>query len=759
MSGGLMNRQSEMSPEGKARLVTGPAGLSLPLEVRVHGRGGQGGVTCAKLIAILYSQMGFSVQTFGDYGSERTGAPIAAYARVDRAPIINRNKVYSPDHLLVLDEGLLGPQVLSGAAQGALLLLNSRMTLAGFDGRFPHCRLGVVDATSIAREHGIGSASLVIVNTTILGAYVRMLGMQLEVLERAYASLGLGEDFVAARHAFDAVEMRDVLDFEPEVVAPAPPPPVGPLTSHCVDVPPTLLTGAWSTQTPVYRSREAPCNVACPAGNDVVGFIEALRTAGADAALAILLRTQPLPSVCGRVCPAPCMQVCNRRVFDGAVNIRSLERWIADQATVLPVRQKAERPRRVAVVGGGPAGLSAAYHLALRGHEVSLFEAASRLGGVLQSGIPAFRLPREVLQRDLDRILSLGVQVHPRSRLGAGDLRRLGDTYEATIVCTGFGAENDLIVPGGDLGGVEQGLAFLERTARAPEAVSGRVLVVGGGNTAIDCARTALRCGAASVKLVYRRAREDMPAIIDEIEEAEAEGLGVLVHRQPVAFVGENRVTAAVLAEMEEGAPDASGRRRPVATDRTMTLACERVLLALGQKQELDLLPDGWERRGDRAWQGEQPLAVWFAGDCATADGTVAHAIGTGRRAALAALAALGAAVEKQQPPTGAPVAPAEIRFSHFDVMPPHRDRQLPPATRMQNFAESNQGLGGPEEAGRCFSCGHCTLCDTCLVYCPESVIHRTESGYRIDEDYCKGCGMCVAECPRNAMEMREKGG
>ncbi len=749
----------QQSQAGLAETAVLPAGLRFPLEVRVHGRGGQGGVTCAKLIATLYSQMGLSVQTFGDYGSERTGAPVAAYTRVDRTTIANRNKIYHPDHLLVLDDGLLGAQVLSGAGQGALLLLNSRRGMAGFGERFPHCRLGVVDATSIAREHGIGSASLVIVNTTLLGAYVRMLGLPLDVLERAYASLGLEEDFAAARHAFDAVETREVADAEAEAVeAVAPSAPVAPLTGHFADTPPNLLTGAWSTQTPIYRTQAAPCNLACPAGNDVVGFIQALKSGGADAALGILLGTQPLPSVCGRVCPAPCMHACNRKSFDGAVNIRSLERWIADHATLPPERRKAERPRRVAVVGGGPAGLSAAYHLAVRGHEVSLFEAAPALGGVLRNGIPVFRLPRDVLQADIDRILALGVQAHCDGRLGGEEVRRLAETHDAVIVCTGFGGENALAVPGGELAGVEQGLAFLARAARAPETVAGHVLVVGGGNTAIDCARTALRCGAASVKLVYRRAREDMPAIGEEIEEAEAEGLRVLAHRQPVAFTGEGAVAAAVLAEVEAGAPDASGRRRPVVSGRTTTAPCDKVLLALGQRQELDLLPEGWEMRGARAWRDGTALAVWFAGDCATGEGTVAHAIGNGRRAALAALANLSAATAEAEPEPGVPVAPAEIRFSHFDVMPPHRDRQVAPLARRENFAESNQGLGGPEEADRCFSCGHCTLCDTCLFYCPDAVIHRAEGGYRVDEDYCKGCGMCVAECPRNAMEMREKG-
>ena len=284
--------------------------------------------------------------------------------------------------------------------------------------------------------------------------------------------------------------------------------------------------------------------------------------------------------------------------------------------------------------------------------------------------------------------------------------------------------------------------------------LKGHVVVVGGGNTAIDCARSALRCGAASVKIVYRRARDDMPAIAEEIAEAEREGVQLLPYRQPVEFIGTDSVSAMVIAEVEAGPPDASGRRRPVVTERISKLACDKVLLALGQKSELDLLPEGWTMCDGRAWQNGQLLPVWFAGDCSTADGTVTHAIGNGRRAALAVLRgddAPGEAAKIKH------VAPGQIRFSHFDVAPPHRDKQFMPAALAGNFDEVNLGLKNPEEATRCFSCGHCTHCDTCLISCPDGVILRDAEGYRIDGEYCKGCGMCVAECPRSAMEMQEK--
>ena len=730
-----------------------PSDLSLPLEVRVHGRGGQGGVTCAKLIAGLFTQMGSFVQTFGDYGSERSGAPVQAYTRVDRVPVRNANKVYRPDHLLVLDEGLMKPAVLDGVAPGALLLLNSHLPLEHFAGRFDRFRFGVVDATAIAREQGIGSAAVVIINTTILGAYSRMLGIPVAALEKVFAKRGLSSDFTAAHLAFDKVAIAALREAAP---APAPltlpPLPSVPSTlEHCRDIPTALATGTWSNQMPNYAIHDAPCNVACPAGNDVVGFIQALKKDGVEAAAKVLYATQPLPSVCGRVCPAPCMGACNRAFFDGAVNIRSLERWIGDHTTYEAVRTSAAKPLKVAVVGSGPAGLSAAWTLAREGHAVTIYEAGPAPGGVLRNGIPAFRLPEEVLDRDLKRITDLGVTVLVNRRIDKDGLADLAREHDAVVMAVGFGAPVSLGVPGEHLAGVVQGLDFLDRAKREKVSLAGDVVVIGGGNSAIDCARTALRAGAASVTIAYRRGKKDMPAIIEEIHEAEQEGVKLMAFRSPVAFQGPETVSGVVLAEMEAGPPDASGRRRPVVTDRTQLRPAATVLLALGQSNELDL-PFGWRIEDGRAYADDQPLNVYFAGDCATSAGTVTHAIGSGRKAADAVLGKRPAATHLFEP-----VVPGHIRFDHFEPGRSAADRQVALKTLVGDFTEVNQGLADAAEANRCFSCGHCTLCDTCIISCPDGVIFRDDGGYRIDPQYCKGCGMCVAECPRGVMAMQEK--
>jgi NADPH-dependent glutamate synthase beta subunit-like oxidoreductase/NAD-dependent dihydropyrimidine dehydrogenase PreA subunit len=444
------------------------------------------------------------------------------------------------------------------------------------------------------------------------------------------------------------------------------------------------------------------------------------------------------------------------------VNIRGLERWIGDHASpaAAPAAETPARRRRVAIVGGGPAGLGAAFALGRAGHEVTLLDAEPKLGGVLRTGIPSYRLPHEVLDRDIERILALGVVARLGAALGPEAVRELSLAHDAVIVATGLAAVGSLACPGADLAGVEQGLSFLHAVkSGVAREVHGHVVVVGGGNTAVDCARTALRCGASRVTLTYRRGREEMPAIAEEIEEAVAEGVSLLVLRQPVRFTGEGRVSAVELAEVELGPADASGRRRPVVTARTCALPCDAVLLAVGQSADLGVLPSGWTVRDGRAASADGPRNVWLAGDLATSEGTVSHAIGHGRRVAARVLRALDG--EEDAPAAAArvedAVAPADVRFSYFAPEPPHRDRHQH-ADRLSASGEVNFGLPGPQEAERCFSCGRCTRCDTCLHYCPEGIIRREGDGYAIDGRYCKGCGMCVAECPRRAMEMTAEG-
>jgi len=736
------------------------------MEIRLHGRGGQGGVTCAKLLAAIYARLGKSVQAFGDYAGERSGAPIRAYTRTGDGPITNRNKVYEPDSLVVLDPSLLTDGVVGGLRPGGLLLVNTADPPEGLAERFPGFKLATVDATGIARRHGIGSRSVVIVNTTLAGAYVKAMDIPLETLEETYADLGFASNLEAAREAYAQVQVLEGVATEAESAAEAQvASPWGATLEG--DVPdlvdtlegpePTLKTGSWRSQRPEYRDQIAPCVAQCPAGNDVVGYVQALATEGEAAAAAVLGRSTPFAAVCGRVCPGFCMAACNRREYDGAVDTRGLERWIADHVPVARTEvTPAENPRRIAIVGSGPAGLTAAYHLALTGHEVVVYEMEQELGGVLRTGIPEFRLPRDVLDREIDGILALGVETRCGKPITAEDLAAMAESYDGIILATGLQWLRGLRIEGTGLDGVEQGIHFLSRINSGEQrGLLGRVFVLGGGNTAMDCARSALRAGADSVVVAYRRTRAEMPAIADEIEEALQEGVEIRFQLAPISFIGRERVEGIELADVEMGPPDESGRRRPMVTDRTTLHDCDAILLALGQGAETDFLPKGWALHDDQIWDKDRPLPVFAAGDFATNEGTVAHAIGHGRRVATQVLAALGEPVEIfERPAEAVTVTTADIRFAHFPRHAPTGLMHEPPMERIGDFREVSLGLPDAGEAQRCFSCGRCTDCDTCLVYCPEGIIRRDDGGYLIDLDYCKGCGICVTECPRGAIVM-----
>ncbi|MEI8256262.1 MAG: FAD-dependent oxidoreductase, partial [Deltaproteobacteria bacterium] len=641
---------------------------------------------------------------------------------------------------------------------GGTLLLNTTEPLSAFAGRYERYRLALVDATAIARKHKIGTRSMVIVNTTIAGAFARALGLPLEALEQAYLHLGFVSNYAAARDAYEAVAVRE------PVVMPAEAPRAAvalPMVRALVDVlvsPPTgLRTGNWRTQTPKYTHNLAPCTAHCPAGNDAIGFVRAMATANEQVAAEILGRSTPLAGVCGRVCPAPCMEGCSRRELDGSVNIRALERWIADHAPVAvrEVTKKADA-KRVAIVGGGPAGIAAAYVLVREGHDVTVYDGEPALGGVLRTGIPTYRLPRNVLDGEVDAVLRLGVKTSLGKFLDKASLAALARDYDSVILATGLQRLRGIDGPGQDLAGVEQGIKFLHRVNMTGGVkLAGHVVVLGGGNTAMDCARSAMRLGATRVTVAYRRGLEEMPAIREEIEEAQHEGVEFRYLAQPVGFRGEGAVAGVVLADVELGPADDTGRRRPVVTERHSVLACDMVLLALGQSADLSLLPEGWSIQSGRVHQGEAALNVFAAGDVSTGDGTVAHAIGDGRRAATRALRALGDSVDEFRRPDRALAVPVtDIRLDHFAKAQPTREQLVPMGARLATFVEVSSGLESAIEAHRCFSCGECTQCDTCLVYCPEGIIRRKESGYDVDYSYCKGCGICVVECPRKAMEM-----
>ena len=772
------------------------------VEIRIHGRGGQGGVTLAKIIATSRFLQGQSVQAFGLYAAERSGAPLQAFCRYDDEAIANRNLIYAPDHVIVLDPTLIGPAVADGLEPGGWILINTDERPESFADRYPQNRVATVDATSIARDNKLGTRSVPIVNTALAGAVGSVLGIPLEEIHAALEHLGFGGgNETAAAEAFERVRCAEL----PGVMEPADE--VGEKEGGAAASPflaterapsflegaggglPGIKTGQWATEQPKRQQFVPPCNHVCPAGNDVQGFLHALARDDTDGALEILLRTTPFPSICGRVCPAPCMDSCNRVELDGAVNVRQLERLAGDtgQAAVEPL---ASRGEKVAVVGSGPAGLSAAYQLARLGYGVTIYESGSEIGGLLRTGIPEFRLPEDVLDREIGRILGLGVRVvteHPIDRPTLLDLTRRVD---AVLVATGLQELRGLRLGVGDSDAVEQGIDFLDRTHRNEVRVDGEdVVVVGGGNTAMDAARSALRLGASSVRVVYRRTRNEMPAIREEIDEALEEGVPIDFLTQPIILRpdesdGSNgahgaggtdgaggldgkrrRVYHLVCRRMELGEPDESGRRRPVEIQGSdFEIPCHRVILALGQSPDMSVFPEGTEVREGERLLGLLETPVFAVGDLATNDGTVAGAIGSGRRSAFQIHTALSgehltitehAAARRDVDVWHDDVIRADaMRLHLFERLAVTEGDAVAPELRRSTFDEIHTGLTDAAEAKRCLSCGVCNECDLCVTYCPEGVLKRVGHDLVFDYAYCKGCGVCVTECPRNVILM-----
>jgi NADPH-dependent glutamate synthase beta subunit-like oxidoreductase len=528
-----------------------------------------------------------------------------------------------------------------------------------------------------------------------------------------------------------------------------------------------LATGHWRTFRPVYVTPASPCNLDCPAGTDVRAFLARAAEGDAEGAWRIIRAHNPLPGVCGRVCYHPCERACNRLALDEPVAIHAVERAVADEARRQgwSVAEAGGGPgAAVAVVGAGPAGLTAAYHLARRGHRVTVFDAMPQPGGMLRYGIPAYRLPRDVLDAEIDLLRALGIRFVGGVRIGAGGAADALQGFAAIFVAIGAQRSRRVGVPGEALEGVRSGVEFLrEVNAGTASPLAGRAVVIGGGNTALDTARAALRLGATPT-IVYRRAREDMPAHPDEIAQAEAEGIAFIFHAAPVRFVERGgRLGAVEFQRMRPGEPDATGRRRPEPIPgSSFELSAEYAFTAVGEDVETAVVADlvdavNGRLRADRWGRTERP-AVFAGGDAATGAGTVVEAIGSGRRAAEAIDAWLRGAAPSE-PTEAVRVGPERLNLFYFRRVVRARPPLVAPARAVRDFTEVVQSLAWHEaaaEAARCFSCGACTQCDNCLVFCPDAAIARdgATGGYRIDLAHCKGCGICAAECPRGALTL-----
>ncbi|HEY8788719.1 MAG TPA: NAD(P)-binding protein [Actinopolymorphaceae bacterium] len=511
---------------------------------------------------------------------------------------------------------------------------------------------------------------------------------------------------------------------------------------------------------PVYVDLMPPCNAGCPAGENIQAWL-ALAVAGRhEEAWRVLVADNPLPAIHGRVCYHPCESVCNRADLDSAVSIHSIERFLGDLALERgwafdppPVRTG----KRVLVIGSGPSGLSAAYHLARRGHEVEIRDAGAEPGGMMRYGIPAYRLPRDVLAGELARIAAMGVRMTSDHRVEDLAAERDEGGFDAVFVAVGAHLSKRVEIPARDAGRIVDAVSFLRSVASGERPVIGRrVAVYGGGNTAMDAARVARRLGADEALIVYRRTRAQMPAHSDEAEDAEREGVRINWLRTITAFDGPELQVE--LMELDE-----SGYPQP--TGRFETLAADTVILALGQETDTAFLRSvpgvEFERDGTVKVSTEFMTGcpgVFAGGDMVPSERTVTVGVGHGKKAARHIDAWLRGTV--------APSGPKHPSVT-FDMLNPWffgdaARRQQPeaePEERVEGFGEILGGLSEVEatfEARRCLSCGNCCECDGCLGACPEDAVIKlgVGHGYEFNYDSCTGCGACYEQCPVHSIDM-----
>ncbi|MCL5021060.1 MAG: NAD(P)-binding protein, partial [Bacteroidetes bacterium] len=478
-----------------------------------------------------------------------------------------------------------------------------------------------------------------------------------------------------------------------------------------------------------------------------------------------------LPGVTGRVCYHPCEGQCNRGGYDEAVAVHNVERFIADKNLrnkKLPQIAETPKSEKVAVIGSGPAGLSCAYQLSRKGYHAVMYEADHEPGGMLRYGIPDYRLPRNILDKEIADIESLGVESRVESRIGGSVAWSELEKYDAVFVAIGAMRSRKIEVPGEELKGVFTGVDFLRELNIGEIPKIGRnVLVIGGGNTAIDAARSALRLGK-KVTVLYRRTRAEMPAVPEEIEEAEKEGVRFEFLVAPVRVTGENgKVSGIELIRMKLGEPDESGRRKPIPVKRSnFSMPANTIIAAIGEEPDLSFLPYSFLKKGVRLFVDDDYSTgvpgIFAGGDAATnPNGTVVNAIRAGKEAAISIDEFLGWR-NKTNGLSHDVVRPEDVNTFYF----PHEKRVKVPRITVEkskaSFTEVNKTLTEDHalaEAERCFTCGTCLHCDVCMTFCPDVAISKDESGeYVIDYDHCKGCGVCVNECPREAMELVPEG-
>ena len=552
-------------------------------------------------------------------------------------------------------------------------------------------------------------------------------------------------------------------------------------------------TGTWRFVRPKYHEKTAPCSAACPAGEDIAR-IEMLSNQGRyQDAIATILIENPFPAVCGRVCFHPCETACNRGGFDDPVAIHALERFIGDIAIrddlTLKLKKFPVNGKNVCIVGAGPSGLAAGYFLSQLGYSCDIYEARSEPGGVLRWGIPRYRLPDAVVKSEIERIKKTGVKIICNTPMTQNLLQDVKDRYHAIFIGCGHGRSLKMNIPGETM--AFDGLEFLNRL-RNGKAVSpnGTAAVIGGGNTAIDVARSLVRLGS-STTLVYRRRKQDMPAFKDEVEMAEKEGVRIMELYSPLEINEDNGEYVLSLQRMKtSGMETDRGQARVIQEGQnTHHLRVQKIIVAIGAEPsspwQLPLHKNAETLYLSHCSFTASDPPLLFGGDLTNTIKSVTDAVASGKQAAMAldiffkqgrhaitdrlnsCLVGNGPALSMECYTGGNRLARNSHIVSHDDINLDYfsqtfrvESKSIAIDKRMNSFDEIEATFTIKqvmEETRRCFNCGICNACDNCRIFCPEIAVILQGSERKINLDYCKGCGICVFECPRSAMDLEEE--
>jgi len=534
-------------------------------------------------------------------------------------------------------------------------------------------------------------------------------------------------------------------------------------------------TGNWRSIRPVYRDKLPPCNNACGTNEKIQGYLDLVKRGKYLDAYALIKEDMPFPSVTGRVCYHPCETACNRGQYDEAISIRAVERFLGDLGQALQrdvVKPGKPNGKKVAVVGSGPAGHSAAYQLARLGYKVTILEKSPKAGGLNRGGIPDWVLPQDVLDREIERLIELGIAIKTNTEVGKDvSWESLKKDYDAVVLAVGLTEPNSVRAEGEDKQGVIYGLPFLRDIGMGTSKVKlgARVAVIGGGNTAIDCAREALRQGAVEVTMITVEGNpQEMPCVPEDLHDMLEEGVELSHGKAMTAVLGNGKVEALQLYPAKfSGAINAS----PITINKEAPaekFAVDNVIIAVGQHASLAWLPAEFKtERGSIKIDRFGRLAdtnFFAAGDIVQLGSgqplMVVNAVGDGKRVAFNLDKALrGEALEPRKIAIDVIVDLNRMNMTYFPHFPRVKQDMLNPTSRKKTQDEvilaftEEQAV---EEAGRCFSCGTCNACDNCYLVCPEPCIVRSDRSnglYKILVDYCKGCRVCIEECPTGCLE------